>query len=268
DGPVFGAAVRACKQRIFSVERDRTYGAFDRVVVEINATIIDEARQALPARQRIADGVCELALLADQGELCAQPLLECIGERPAVLLADEAALLGTPATDVLLDSVELSDVFERLARNGRRARSCEFVEVAPHMRPAERKRDVPALGELGVAGIAIDLQDPLEAIEMGDRPFRLAVGCIDISNARRIGAAPWPIVRGIGPELPGLGAAAAGIEHRHRRLIGKQLEPLPEFDEKTVVQWTQMPGGMADPVRQRGPIQIDALTGVNLGLPV
>jgi hypothetical protein len=43
---------------------------------------------------------------------------------------------------------------------------------------------------------------------------------------------------------------------------------LPEFDEKTLVQGTQMPGGMADPVRQRGPIQLDALTGVNLGLPV
>jgi hypothetical protein len=34
------------------------------------------------------------------------------------------------------------------------------------------------------------------------------------------------------------------------------------------VQRTQVPGSMADPVRQRGAIQIDALAGVNLGLPV
>jgi hypothetical protein len=38
--------------------------------------------------------------------------------------------------------------------------------VAPHVRPAERKLDVAALGELAVAGIAIDLQDPLEGVEM------------------------------------------------------------------------------------------------------
>jgi hypothetical protein len=34
------------------------------------------------------------------------------------------------------------------------------------------------------------------------------------------------------------------------------------------MQRTQVPGGMTDPVRQRGAIQIDALPGVNLGLPV
>ena len=34
------------------------------------------------------------------------------------------------------------------------------------------------------------------------------------------------------------------------------------------MQRTQVPGGMADPVRQRRTIQIDALAGVNLGLPV
>ena len=39
-----------------------------------------------------------------------------------------------------------------------------------------RTLDVAALGELAVAGIAIDLQDPLEAVEMGDRPLGLAVG--------------------------------------------------------------------------------------------
>src|SRR2546430_13261812 len=33
-------------------------------------------RQALPARERIADGLGELAFLTDQGELCAQPRSE------------------------------------------------------------------------------------------------------------------------------------------------------------------------------------------------
>jgi hypothetical protein len=53
---MIGAAVRARKQRIFPVERDRADGAFDGVV---DAAIIDEARQ----RERITDGVGKLALL-------------------------------------------------------------------------------------------------------------------------------------------------------------------------------------------------------------
>jgi hypothetical protein len=47
DGPMFGAAIGACEQRIFPVERDGTDGAFDGVVVEFDATVVDEARQAL-----------------------------------------------------------------------------------------------------------------------------------------------------------------------------------------------------------------------------
>ena len=114
DGPMLGAAVGACEQRVFPIERDRTDGAFDGVV-KLDAAIIDEARQALPARQRITDSLGKFALLADQGELCAQPLLECIGERLAFLLPDETALLGAPAAYVLLDGVELGDALERFA---------------------------------------------------------------------------------------------------------------------------------------------------------
>jgi hypothetical protein len=44
------------------------------------------------------------------------------------------------------------------------------------MHPAERERNVAALGELAVAGIAVDLKNPLEAFEMSDRPFALRSG--------------------------------------------------------------------------------------------
>ena len=48
-GPMLGAAIGACEQRIFPVERDRTDRTFDGVVVELDTAIIDEARQTLPA---------------------------------------------------------------------------------------------------------------------------------------------------------------------------------------------------------------------------
>jgi hypothetical protein len=126
-------------------------------------------------------------------------LLECIGERPAFLLPDDTPLLGAAATDVLLDGVKFGDVPERLAGNGRGARRGEFVELAPHMRPAECKLDVATLGQLAVAGIAIDLQDSLEALEMGDRALGFAVGRVDIGDAGWIGSAPRPVIGHIGP---------------------------------------------------------------------
>src|SRR5713226_8712552 len=103
-GPVFGAAIGACEQRVFAIERDGADGSFDGIVIDLDAAIVDEAGQAFPARQGVADRLGELAFLADQAEFCAQPLLECSGERPAFLLPGDASLLGAAATDVLLDS--------------------------------------------------------------------------------------------------------------------------------------------------------------------
>lgn len=70
---MLGTAVRACEQSVFAVERDGADGAFDGVVVELDAAIVDEARQAFPARQRVADGFGKFALLADQAKFCPQP---------------------------------------------------------------------------------------------------------------------------------------------------------------------------------------------------
>ncbi|MDA9421810.1 hypothetical protein XH97_06775 [Bradyrhizobium sp. CCBAU 53380] len=49
DGPMLGATVGACEQRVFPVERDRTDRTFDNVVVELDTAIIDKARQTFPA---------------------------------------------------------------------------------------------------------------------------------------------------------------------------------------------------------------------------
>src|SRR5260370_42672778 len=99
---MLGAAIGTCEQRIFAVQRDRSDGALYGVVVELDTAIVDEARQALPARQRVSDSLGELALLTDQGEFCAQPRFECIDQRPAFLAPDIAPFVGSMAADVLL----------------------------------------------------------------------------------------------------------------------------------------------------------------------
>src|SRR2546430_4913891 len=107
---MLGAAVRTCEQCIFPVERDGADGALDGVVVEFDAAIVDEARQAFPARQGVTDGLGELALLADQAEFCTQPRLKGIDSRPAFLLANGATLVGTAATDFFRSEEHTSEL--------------------------------------------------------------------------------------------------------------------------------------------------------------
>jgi hypothetical protein len=93
-------------------------------------------------------------------------------------LPDGATFVGAAATDVFLDGVERSDMFERFAGDRRRTGSCKFIEATPYMRPAKREPDVARVGGFAVAGITVDLQDTLEAFKMGDGPFGFAVGRI------------------------------------------------------------------------------------------
>ena len=193
---MFGAAIGACEQSIFPGKRDGADGAFDGIVVELDATIVDEARQTFPARQGVADGFGEFALLTDQSKFCPQPRFEGVEKGAAFLLSDGATFVGTAATDVFLDGVERGDMLERFAGNRRRSGGGELVEVSPDMRPAERKSDVATIGQLAVTGIAVDLQDTLEALEVSDGPLGFAIGRVDIGNARWIRPTPGTVIGG------------------------------------------------------------------------
>jgi hypothetical protein len=48
------------------------------------------------------------------------------------LLPDGATFVGAPATDVFLDGVEHSDMFERFAGDRRRTGSCKLIEATPY----------------------------------------------------------------------------------------------------------------------------------------
>ena len=136
------------------------------------------------------------------------------------------------------------------------------------MAPAEGKPHLALLGQHLVAAIAVDLQDALEAAQMCDRPLGLAVGRIDVGNARRIGAAPRPVVPGIGEELTGLGPSAPRIEHRRRRLVGEQLGRGFQLVEQPFVHRPQQEGRASYPVGQGRAIQGNALAGIDLGLSI
>ena len=220
---MLGAAVGAGEERILAIERDRPDGALDDVGVDFDPAVIEEAGEARPSRESVADSLGELALLADEGELRLQPRFERIDDRAASRLSDITTLLGGSAGDLALDAIELGDARERLRRDRRGTALRQVIELPPDMAPAERQVHSIAIGQDLVAREAIDLQHADEASKVSDRLLGLAVGRVEIGDAWRIAAAPGSFVAGVGEELAGLGPAAAGIEHRCCGLVGEEL---------------------------------------------
>ena len=106
DRPVFTATIRTSKQGVLSVQCDRADGALDDVGVDLNASIIEEAREAFPARECIADRLGQLCLLADQQKFFTQPGLERVKKRLGFFLTDCPAFVSITATDARLDLIE------------------------------------------------------------------------------------------------------------------------------------------------------------------
>jgi hypothetical protein len=55
DSPVFAAAVGAGEERVLAAERNRADRSFDRVGVDLDPAVVEEAGEAFPARERIAE---------------------------------------------------------------------------------------------------------------------------------------------------------------------------------------------------------------------
>lgn len=222
----------------------------------------------MPSGERVADRLGELGLLADQAELFVQPRLKLSQDRSAPFLAHGKTCVCRLAADVVLDEIEVCDAPERLAGDRRRTGCGELVEAPAHVCPAKGERCAALIGEDPIATIAVDLQDSGKTCEMSDRSLRFSVRRIDIGDARRIAALPGPVIARISPELPGLGLASAGIEHRRRGLVGKELRRGFQLLQQPLVNGPQVPGRAADPVSERGAIQVDALPGVDLRLAI
>lgn len=106
DGPMLAAAIGAGEERILAIECDRPDGSLDDVVVDLDATVVEEAVEALPAREGIANGRSELGLLTDDPGRFPQPWLQRGGNGAAPRLPGGVALLGRAAADISLDLVK------------------------------------------------------------------------------------------------------------------------------------------------------------------
>lgn len=75
-----GPAIRPGEQMVLAAECDRADCSFDRVGVEFNTAIAEEAAKGLPASEAISDGVGEAAAGREVHELSLKPNLECSHE--------------------------------------------------------------------------------------------------------------------------------------------------------------------------------------------
>src|SRR3954453_10755839 len=139
------------------------------------------------------------------------------------------------------------------------------------MAPAEGERDraAPALvGKPAEAAIAVHLQGAAEPGKVGRRPGRLAVAGIDIGHGRRPMSERGTVVGRVAPEPALARAAEAALQGGQRRVVGEHPGMPDHMVEEEIAQRPQPPAGLADPVAQGGAVELDALPGEDLALPV
>ena len=242
--------------------------AFNRIGIKLDATIAQESRESVPARQRIADRIGEPATGSRAGELLLEPNLQLFDQR-----LRERPPLGHPqrrglAADAFLDRIEFTNPPQRFGRNGRVRRFEELIEVAAHMHPTRGQDDIAPCPQSCEAGVAVNVKNAREVFQMRCRTLALAIGSEyeDCRGRRR--AAPRSLVTRVHPEPADLGATAAGIEHWHGRIVGEQMVRRKDVRAEPFVERVEPPACAADPSGQRRAIEINTETCKDLRLPI
>jgi len=200
-----------------------------------------------------------------------QPDLQSLDNGSTAGLPHLPAVLGGMAADRRLDGIEFADPRQHLARQRRLGGDEKFIERAPHVGPAERQRH-RAIGAIAgqplEPGIAVNLQHAAEPGQVASRSGALAVLRIVIRHHRMPRPVPRTVIDGVAPQASGLGAPAAGIEHRQGGVVGEQLGGGQHRAGHQLGERGQPPAGPSHPVRQRRAVQRDALALQHLRLPI
>ena len=163
DAPVASPRVMAGEERILAVEGDGSDRAFDAVVVDLDAAVLQEAFEALHVAGDVAQGLAQAGAGGDAGALDIEPIPEGFDQGRGPLPANPLAFLGRVAADLRLDGIEPGDLLQALFGDGGGTGAGNVGELAPGMSPAigERQRTARPVGagQPIVGGIAIHLQD-------------------------------------------------------------------------------------------------------------
>src|SRR3546814_3996792 len=116
-----------------------------------------------------------------------------------------------------------------------------------------RSLEAVAVLELVVSGITVGLEKAGERRDLALRMDAAAIGGEPIPGERRGGGARRAIIDHIGPEPRLCGAALAGHEHRHRRVVGVELGGLQSFLADAADDGIEQMPGRAPPAGEGRP---------------
>lgn len=129
----FRSGVSARDERVLTIESDRKDCSFDDIGVDLDAAVVNKECQAVPARQRIADGLGSLFWLTS-ASFRATTVRERQGSVRIYPAASPDAHQGAPADDLFV-RIESRNAFKRLAGDGLRPSGDKLIEAPAHMRP-------------------------------------------------------------------------------------------------------------------------------------
>ncbi len=92
--------------------------------------------------------------------------------------------------------------------------------------------------------------------------------CVHVGDCRWIGSAPRPVIAGDGPQVTCLGLAATGIKDGAACLVGEELGGAFQDRDQPLVHGPQLERREADPMGERGTIDVDPFGCHHLRLAV
>src|SRR5262249_31590849 len=268
------SGIRTGEQPVLSSECWRTNLVLHGIVANLQPTVLDVAVQSDPARARIADRLGKLAAPRNALELLIEPggeLLEPgFGQLRTHLLAHVRRL----ALDGPLDVEERADLVHRLFGDRRTARIVDIEKEPPRMAPATNFRDRTRLGiclsaeQLTKARVAVGMKLASERGEMRPAVLAFAVGRVLVEYRRRRRPSMRSLIAQVHPEAAGLGLALTRSEHWKRGVVGVDHASRHHVLAHLFGQRLQQPGRLAHPVGKLRTVEVDALAGVDIGLPI
>lgn len=148
DGPGLGAAVGAGEQVVLPSQGDRRHGRLDGVGVDLDAAVVEEPAQTVPAGQSIADRLAQLAFGGDLGGLGLEPGLEGLEDGPAPLPPQRLPPIGVLPADLCLDAIPFGNGPERLGGDRRLRGLMRIVELAPGTLEISLQHRIPLIKRL------------------------------------------------------------------------------------------------------------------------
>lgn len=143
-----------------------------------------------------------------------------------------------------------------------------LMKLASCMRPAGHLVNPAVVVEMMKSAVGISLHGSCIMRKMLSRMFSLAVGRVSEPHGSRRIVAGGSVVPHIGPKASGFRLAVARRQHRNRCIVCMNFVGRQHMLAQRIHQGIEQFTGCANPVGQRGTIEIDSFPYINLGLPI